>query len=102
MTRTDEVLALLKRGGKAGVTTSEMLAHTSHRYSAYILRLRKAGYVISSTKERPGAWRYTLIREPDQGEPAPPPKVFDGPAPQPGEGQEVLFELAPHGNRFAA
>jgi hypothetical protein len=104
MTRTDEVLAVLQAGGKAGVTTRQMLASTSHRYSAYILRLRERGYVITSVKERDGSWRYTLIREPGAAQAPPPPVTTFSQEEAPAiiDGQEQLFDVPPHENRYVS
>lgn len=68
-TRKWLLLSILESAGSRGVTTAEcMAAGVGSRYSARLMELRDAGYVIESVRERDGSWRYTLLNSPDDSE----------------------------------
>jgi len=64
MTNKQTMLAALRAGGSAGVTTAELMrVGCGSRYGARLLELRAEGFEISSERVRDGSWRYTLIGE---------------------------------------
>jgi hypothetical protein len=57
-------LDLLRKRGRYGVTTRELLeAGCGSRYGARLAELRDDGHVVTGVRLRNGSWRYTLIRD---------------------------------------
>ena len=66
ITQKDRVLSVLKRVGKGGIHSFEIIREISHKAPARISELRKEGFDIKSVPEKLGrSWgvRYILIKE---------------------------------------
>jgi hypothetical protein len=62
VTKTDQVLTMLREGGPFGVLHSQFVAAGITRFSARMKELRDAGHVIETkcVDRRSGAWKSTL------------------------------------------